>query len=89
MQEIKIDKLNEAQLKELSVFSWPIWQKEVSKFNWHYDTTERCLFLEGDVIIETKEGNIQIGKGDFVTFPKGLSCVWNIKQDVKKHYNFE
>jgi hypothetical protein len=28
------------------------------------------------------------GKGDFVTFPKGLSCIWDIKEPVKKHYNF-
>jgi uncharacterized cupin superfamily protein len=23
-----------------------------------------------------------------VTFPQGLSCVWNVKKAVKKHYKF-
>jgi uncharacterized protein len=30
----------------------------------------------------------QVGKGDLVTFPEGLSCTWKISQDVKKHYRF-
>jgi uncharacterized cupin superfamily protein len=29
------------------------------------------------------------GKGDLVTFPKGMSCVWEIHGDVKKHYRFD
>ncbi len=33
--------------------------------------------------------DIKIKKGDYVTFPKGLSCVWDVKEPVKKHYNFE
>jgi len=33
-------------------------------------------------------GKVQSGKGDFVTFPEGLSCVWDIKEPVRKHYNF-
>lgn len=89
MQNIKVEKLNAEQLKSLGVFSWPIWEKETSRFDWHYDTVEKCLFLDGDVVVETKEGNVQMKKGDFVTFPKGLTCVWDIKQPVRKHYNFE
>ena len=38
--------------------------------------------------VETDQGNVTFGKGDFVTFPKGLSCVWDIKAPVNKHYNF-
>ncbi|MFH0764257.1 MAG: cupin domain-containing protein [Candidatus Omnitrophota bacterium] len=34
----------------------------------------------------TKE---ELGKGDFVTFPEGLACTWDIKIPVKKHYNFK
>ena len=87
--EIKIQKLNQEQLKKIGVFDWPIWTKEVSRFNWHYDSIEECYFLEGDVIVETKGGeNVSFGKGDFLTFPKGLTCTWNIKNPVKKHYNF-
>jgi hypothetical protein len=89
MQKIKVERLSEEQLKNLGVFSWPIWEKEVSRFDWHYDTVEKCLFLEGEVIVEAGEEKIKIGKGDFVTFPKGLSCTWDIKVPVRKHYSFE
>jgi uncharacterized cupin superfamily protein len=26
-------------------------------------------------------------RGDLITFPKGMKCVWNITKDVEKHYN--
>jgi uncharacterized cupin superfamily protein len=62
--------------------------KEKSSFDWHYDDQETCYFLEGKVEVETDQGNVQIGKGDLVTFPKGLSCKWHIKSPVRKHYRF-
>lgn len=88
--EIKVEKLAQDELKKIGVFSWPIWEKEVSRFDWHYDSVERCYFLEGSVVVETKDGeSVKFGKGDFVTFPKGLTCVWDIKEAVRKHYNFK
>jgi hypothetical protein len=29
-----------------------------------------------------------MGSGDLVIFPKGMKCTWEIREDVKKHYNF-
>ena len=87
--EIKVQQISQDKLKKMGVFGWPIWEKEASRFDWHYDDIEECYFLEGEVTIETKDGKrINFGKSDFVTFPKGLSCTWDIKKAVKKHYNF-
>lgn len=88
--EIKVQKLTQEQLKKIGVFGWPIWEKEVSRFPWSYDSIEECYFLEGEVTVETKDGKaVNFGNGDFVSFPKGLSCTWNIKKPVRKHYNFK
>lgn len=88
--EIRVQKLKEDQLKKMGVFGWPIWEKEASRFDWHYDDIEECYFLQGRVTVETKDGKrVEFGKGDFVSFPKGLSCTWEIKEPVKKHYNFK
>jgi uncharacterized cupin superfamily protein len=87
--KIEVEKPTEEKLKSRDVSSWPTWEKEVSRFDWHYDSTEECYLLEGEVVVETEDGeSVKFGKGDFVTFPKGLSCVWDVKQPVKKHYNF-
>ncbi len=87
--KIEIRKPTTADMEKEGVMSWPIWEKETSRFDWHYDQTEECYLLEGKVVVETDDGEkIQFGKGDFVTFPKGLSCVWEIKEPVKKHFNF-
>lgn len=87
--EIKVQKLSQEQLKKIGVLAWPIWKKEVSRFSWLYDSVEECYFLEGKVTVETEDGkSVNFGKGDFVTFPKGLSCTWNVKEPVRKHYNF-
>jgi uncharacterized protein len=40
-----------AKLEELGIFTWPIWEKEVSEFPWHYDEKEICYLLEGDVTV--------------------------------------
>ena len=46
--------------------------------------------LEGQVTVETEDGKkVKFGKGDFVTFPKGLSCTWIVEKPVRKHYNFK
>ena len=87
---IKIEKLSDEQIEKRGIKAWPIWEKEVSRFDWYYDSLEECLLLEGKVVIETEDGEkVEFGKGDFVTFPQGLSCVWDIKEAVKKHYNFK
>ncbi len=76
-------------LQHLGVFQWSIWTKEVSEFPWTYDEPETCYFLEGDVVVTPTSGEpVQIGKGDLVTFPAGLSCTWNVLSPVKKHYRF-
>ncbi len=89
MSKIKIEKPTPQKLEQMQVSSWPIWEKEVSRFDWHYDSTEVCYILEGKVIVESKDGEVvEFGKGDLVTFPQGLSCVWDIKEAIRKHYNF-
>ncbi|MFH1593557.1 MAG: cupin domain-containing protein [Candidatus Omnitrophota bacterium] len=76
-------------MNRMAVRSWPIWIKEVSRFDWHYYDTEMCYILEGRVTVGTKGGKkVNFGPGDFVTFPKGLDCVWDITEPVRKHYNF-
>ena len=89
MAKVIIEKLTEEQITKRGIRKWPIWKKEVSRFDHIYDSEEECLFLEGHVIIETKEQTYTINPGDFVTFQNGLACVWDIKKPVKKHYNFK
>ncbi|MCE2905779.1 MAG: cupin domain-containing protein [Anabaena sp. CoA2_C59] len=88
--EIKIEHQPDPKhLKELDVFNWPIWEKEISKFSWTYDDQETCYFLTGDIIVTPHGGQaVKIGKGDLVTFPAGMSCTWEIISDVKKHFSF-
>ena len=86
--KIQIKKLSKKELEKLEVFTWPIWEKEESQFDWFYDEQEQCYFLEGDVIVNTKDGEYHIKAGDFVIFPKNLHCTWTIKKKVRKHYNF-
>lgn len=86
---IEIKHLSDKEKESLRIDSWPIWEKEISRFDWYYDSTEHCHILEGKVIVETDEGNVEIEAGDFVTFPKGLKCVWDIKENIRKHYKFE
>ena len=85
---IRVERPDAAQLEALGVTTWPIWTKEVSTFDWQYDEQEICYFLEGEVTVQTPEGETTIRKGDLVTFPRGLSCTWRVRRAVRKHYRF-
>lgn len=81
---------SEAKLDVMGIYGWPVWSKEVSNFPWSYDRQETCYILEGEVTVTPDGGEpVEIVAGDLVTFPKGMSCTWDISEDIKKHYNFE
>ena len=68
--------------------AWPIWAKEPSTFDWIYTEKETCLLLEGKVTVSDENDSVSFGAGDFVVFPEGLECTWNIQKAVRKHYTF-
>ncbi len=76
-----------AKLDVLGVDDWPIWEKDISTFPWTYDAPETCYLLRGEVVVTPDGGApVSLQRGDYVTFPAGMSCLWEIKQAVKKHY---
>jgi len=88
-EEIKITRPTEEELQRMDVAEWPIWEKEKSIFPWVYGTEESAYFLEGKIVVTTRHGKVyNIGKGDFVVFPVGLECTWEIVEPVSKRYSF-
>jgi len=76
-------------LQKLGVKRWPTWGCGVSKFDWTYDSTETSYVIEGEVVVTPTGGSpVEIRAGDLVTFPEGMSCVWDVKKAIKKHYSF-
>ena len=84
--KIEVRKPTEKEKKEASV--WPVWEKEASSFPWHYGEKEICLILDGEVTVKAGNEEISFRGGDYVIFPEGLDCTWNIKKAVRKHYKF-
>jgi uncharacterized protein len=89
--EIKVEKPDMAKLEALGIKSWPTWSKEVSTFPWSYNSSEVAYILEGEVTVTPKNGGqpISFGAGDLVEFPAGLSCIWDVKKALRKHYKFD
>jgi len=85
--KITVKKATETEKVEMS--TKPIWECGVSEFDWYYDSEETCLLLEGEVTVSYDGGSVSFGAGDYVIFPKGLSCVWKVTKPVKKHYIFK
>lgn len=87
--KIEIDRLDLEELNELGVETWEVWEHDEDKFEWYYDKTERCYIIKGEATIVSEFETITVRPGDFVTFPAGLECVWDIDIAVKKHYTLE
>ena len=69
--------------------SWGTWGCEASKFPWTYGSAETCYLLAGEVTVTPDGGEpVSFKAGDIVTFPAGMSCTWDVKVAVKKHFNF-
>lgn len=80
---------SKTRLEELGILACPIWEKEVSTFDWFYDSEEVCFLLKGEVTVRYGDTQaVNFGAGDLVIFPKGLACQWQVTQAVKKHYVF-
>ncbi|MCW4009398.1 MAG: cupin domain-containing protein [Candidatus Bathyarchaeota archaeon] len=77
-----------SQEEKQTAQTWPIWEKEESTFPWEYDEQETCLILEGKAAVKCSEETVEFAAGDYVVFPVGLKCTWQIKEKIRKHYNF-
>lgn len=86
--DIIITKLSDEEKKTKDFENWDIWEKEVSEFDWYYDSEEHCQIIEGEVEVIAGNKVFKFRAGDYVIFPKGLSCIWKINKAVRKYYKF-
>lgn len=87
MSRIIVEKPSPEKLASLGVSRWPTWSKEVSQFPWSFSTQEIAYILEGEVTVTPDGGEpVNFGAGDLVTFPAGMSCTWQLKKPLRKHY---
>ena len=85
-----ISQPDEVFLKSKGVYDWGTWGCAVSKFPWTYYENESCYLLAGKVTVIPTDGRktVTFRKGDFVTFPAGMSCTWDVSEAVQKHFMF-
>lgn len=78
--------LSENEKKGLDIFHWPVSTLEKNLFAWHHQHKEECYILEGEAIDTLADGSkISFKAGDFVIFPKGVTCICQIKQPIRRH----
>ena len=62
-----------------------IWECTAGRFNWHYESEETILFLEGSAVIKDNNGVIhRVRAGDTIVFPLGAVAEWQIDNYVRK-----
>eukprot|EP00200_Dunaliella_tertiolecta_P001188 CAMPEP_0202365230 /NCGR_PEP_ID=MMETSP1126-20121109/16310_1 /ASSEMBLY_ACC=CAM_ASM_000457 /TAXON_ID=3047 /ORGANISM="Dunaliella tertiolecta, Strain CCMP1320" /LENGTH=132 /DNA_ID=CAMNT_0048960009 /DNA_START=56 /DNA_END=454 /DNA_ORIENTATION=- len=80
-------------LKSEGVKQWGTWGCGVEKFPWTWSVDEKAYILEGEVYITPNEGEpgagqpVYVKKGDYCVFPGGMSCTWDVKKPINKHFN--
>ncbi len=78
------------KLEVMGVYDWPVWRKEASTFDWEYSQQETCYVIRGEFSVTPEGGDEQhFKRGDLITFPQGMKCIWKITKDVEKHYDFQ
>ncbi len=90
MKKIKIERPNRKKLSSMETEAWSPWECGVETFDWQYvQGTEKAYIQQGRAIVKTDWEEVEISKGDLVTFPKGLKCTWTVLEPIKKIYTFE
>lgn len=89
MDEIMIREDAYGLAQELGVENWEHWECEPSKFEWFYAKQETAYVFSGRVTVVTAAQQVEIGPGMLVSFPKGLSCTWEVHEAIKKAYAFD
>merc|ERR1719401_715630 len=91
---ITVEKMSKEEAnKKYGVSSWGTWGCGVSRFDWVYSGTETAYILEGEVEI-TPTGDwssvepVTAQEGDLITCPDGMTCIWDVKKAILKHYSF-
>jgi uncharacterized cupin superfamily protein len=83
--------VDEDFLSKRRVRQWDIWESSSvpsNKFDYTYEKTEAVYILEGEAVVTPKDGRkaVVLKPNVFASFPKGLSCVWEVKTPVRKFY---
>lgn len=86
---IEIERPDQEELEEAGVFDWPVLEYDEDKFDWFYDKTEHCYIIEGEANIVSEFDALTVKPGDYLIFPAGLECVWDVQSKIRKHYSFE
>lgn len=88
MPEIIIEKnLSDERLKQLGISSWDVWECPVTEFRLDFDEIERSYILEGEIVVTPDGGeSVTLVPGDYVTFPVGLTSIWQVTKNLRKHY---
>ncbi|MGM0380905.1 MAG: cupin domain-containing protein [bacterium] len=90
MEVKKESQISEERKDELGVAAWSPWGKEESRFDWSYSSTETGYITEGAVTIHLPGGeSISARAGDLIQLPEGLSCEWEITEDLQKGFTFD
>ena len=94
--KIVIQRLSSEEKKRLGIPEtlrssgpWSVWECEPSTFDWRYSDQEVAFVYEGQVKVKAGNNEVHIKAGDLVTFPKGLSCTWQVLKTIRKVYKFE
>ena len=87
--------LNKLMCLYLYLFTYrSTWGCPKSKFDWTYSDQETAYLIKGLVTVTPKNKSVfgdavTVKAGDIVTFPAGMDCVWDVQEDLHKHYRFD
>lgn len=76
------------RLTQLGVADWQVGSHDISESSCVFEQREIWYLLEGQAVITPDDGGVpvEIGAGDLVVFPAGISCCWEVLEPVRKQY---
>ena len=89
---IKVTQPTPADVDKMQIKSWSTWGCGESRFPWSYGDTETAYLTKGIVTVTPDDATlpaVTLKRGDLAVFPAGMSCTWDVKEAISKHYKFD
>ncbi|PEY34521.1 methyltransferase [Bacillus cereus] len=81
-----VKKISSQEYEQLGVDTWEHWENTTHKATWEVEEAESFYVLEGEVHITVGDRVHTVTKDMVVSLPKGLVCIWDIPNYLKKVY---
>lgn len=71
------------KLEVLGIEGWALGKLAPGEYTRTYDNAEECCIVEGEAVLRSASGAVEVAAGDLVFIPHGTEVTWEVAAGVE------